>query len=132
MSERSAAADRPLWIGFGVFVLGRVLDLLWHATHPEFETSSDQIQAHTVVWLGALIILVVSARAVAGGSRQTGTLLALLGTVLYAPVAVWHFWEHLHLRDPDLPHILLVVADALIIAALVVTAVQARGRGRRT
>lgn len=34
------------WAAFIVEVLRRLLDLQWHLTHAEFETGSDQLQAH--------------------------------------------------------------------------------------
>jgi hypothetical protein len=40
-------ADRLLWWGVGVFVVGRIVDLIWHATNPEFETATDQLPAHS-------------------------------------------------------------------------------------
>jgi uncharacterized membrane protein YphA (DoxX/SURF4 family) len=95
------------------------VDLVWHATHEEFETASDQLQAHAVVWAGTLILVAASAAAVIQGTRNRGYAMVLAGTISYAGVAAWHFWEHLQLRDPDLPHILLLVANIVIIAGVV-------------
>lgn len=115
--EEAGAPIRLIRIGFGVFVLGRVIDLVWHSTHPEFETAADQVQAHAVVWLGTLILLVAAIRAVAGGLRD-GYLLLLSAVLLDVSVSVWHFWEHYNHRDPDLPHILLLVANLGVFAAV--------------
>jgi hypothetical protein len=51
---RLAAA---LWIGFGASIAGRLLDLQWHVTHDEFETAGDQVRAHWLAWLGAVVLL---------------------------------------------------------------------------
>lgn len=99
-------------------VLGRVIDLVWHATHPEFETAGDQVRAHAVVWLGVLILLVAAGRAVAVGLREGGYLFLLAAVLLDVVVSVWHFWEHYNQRDPDLPHVLLLVANIGIFAAV--------------
>jgi hypothetical protein len=104
-------ADRLLWWGVGAFVVGRIIDLIWHATHQEFETAADQLQAHSVVWLGALLMIVAAARAFASGHRNGGYLLVLLAGLAYGAVAVWHFYEHSQHRDPDLPHLLLLVTN---------------------
>ena len=91
---------------------GRVVDLQWHATHAEFETGADQIQAHWLAWLGALILLIVAT--IGAGVRRyrsPGLLLLFASAWLYAGVAVWHFWLHQQLRDPDLPHVLLAVSQ---------------------
>lgn len=113
MNEAPVAGPtrRLILVGFGVFVLGRVIDFVWHATHPEFETAGDQAQAHAVVWLGALILLVAAGRAVLAGLREGGYLLLLAAVLLDVVVSVWHFWEHYNQRDPDLPHILLLAAN---------------------
>jgi hypothetical protein len=104
-------ADRLLWWGVGVFVVGRIVDLIWHATHPEFETAADQLQAHSVVWPGALLMIVAAARASASEHRNGGYLLVLSAGLAYGAVAVWHFYEHSQGRDPDLPHLLLLVTN---------------------
>jgi hypothetical protein len=112
--SRAAAAfrtDRLLWLGVGVFVVGRIVDLVWHATHPEFETATDQLRAHSVVWVGALLMSWAAVGAFASGRGNTGYLLVLSGGVAYAAVAVWHFYEHSQLRDPDLLHVLLLVTN---------------------
>jgi hypothetical protein len=85
-------ADRLLWWGVGLFVLGRIVDLIWHATHPEFETAADQLRAHSVVWLGALLMIVAAATAFVSGRGRSG-------------------YEHSQHRDPDLPHLLLLITN---------------------
>jgi hypothetical protein len=95
-------------------VLGRLVDLWWHRTHPEFESAADQVQAHAVVWLGTVILLLGAGRAVTAGERNRGFHLIFGGAVLDVMVSAWHFWEHYHHRDPALPHILLVAANVLI------------------
>ncbi|HZA76931.1 MAG TPA: hypothetical protein VE623_11140, partial [Acidimicrobiales bacterium] len=65
----------------------------WHATHDEFETGADQLQAHWLVWLGALVILAAAMR----GTLQrptAGYRIVVAGALGYLAVAVWHFYEH--------------------------------------
>jgi hypothetical protein len=99
-------------IGAVAMTAGRAVDLRWHATHPEFETGADQLQAHWLAWLGALILLVA---AVIGVSRRLyqspGFVILAVSGVAYAGVAVWHFWLHNQLRDPALPHVLLALSQ---------------------
>jgi uncharacterized membrane protein AbrB (regulator of aidB expression) len=98
-------------VGAVVMTAGRVVDLQWHATHPEFETGADQIQAHWLAWLGALFLLVTGSIGVGARYRSPGFLIMFASAWLYAGVAVWHFWLHQHLRDPDLPHLLLALSQ---------------------
>lgn len=99
-------------LGAVVMTAGRVIDVQWHATHPEFETGADQIQAHWLAWLGALVLLAASTMGVAGRRYRSPGFLILVGSAwLYAGVAVWHFWLHQQLRDPDLPHALLALSQ---------------------
>jgi hypothetical protein len=66
-----------LWGAFAVQVVGRLLDFWWHATHDEFETGGDQLQAHWLVWIGTILVLIVGVRAVRGGvlgPQRTGYL----------------------------------------------------------
>jgi drug/metabolite transporter (DMT)-like permease len=105
-----------LVVGVAVFVAGRLIDLAWHATHPEFETAADQVRAHAVVWLGALLVLAAALVVVVRGVPERGYVLVLIGAAGYAAVAVWHLIEHAQGRDPDLPHILLLVTNIAIFA----------------
>jgi hypothetical protein len=98
--------------GAVVLTAGRLLDLRWHATHKEFETGIDQLQAHWLAWLGALLLLAASAVAVRSATyRSPGFVVVLASASLYVSVAVWHFWLHQQLRDPDLPHVLLALSQ---------------------
>jgi hypothetical protein len=45
---------------------GQLIDLRWPATHPGLERATDQLQAHWLIWLGALLTL---AAATVGASR---------------------------------------------------------------
>lgn len=99
-------------VGAVVMTAGRVVDLQWHATHAEFETGTDQIQAHWLAWVGAFALLVTASIGVGVRRyRSPGFLLLFVSAWLYAGVAAWHFWLHQQLRDPDLPHALLAVSQ---------------------
>jgi hypothetical protein len=112
--EAGRRSTRLLWIGVSVFVAGRIIDLLWHATHPEFETATDQLRAHAVVWLGALLMIAAAARGIGIVTGRSGYVLVLAAGLGYGGVALWHFYEHLQLRDPELPHLLLLVTNILM------------------
>jgi cytochrome bd-type quinol oxidase subunit 2 len=114
MTPSSRTLARTLWIGLVLLVAGRVLDLQWHASHDEFETASDQLRAHWLAWVGALVLLVGAGIAVRERHRSPMPAVLLIGAVGYAAVAVWHFYEHSQLRDPDLPHVLLAISQILM------------------
>lgn len=119
VDRRLPGWSRPgtiLLAGIVVFIAGRIMDAVWHATHKEFETAIQQVQAHAVVWAGVLILLFASGRALRLGIRNPGYAAVLAAGVFYAGVAGWHFWEHSQLRDPDLPHVLLLIANIAIFA----------------
>lgn len=127
LSPRPLAAW--LWIGLAVSIAGRALDLRWHATHDEFETISDQTQAHWLAWLGALVLLVIAALGTAQGHSSVAMFAILIGAGGYALVAVWHFYEHSQLRDPDLPHVLLALTQLVMLVGAPVAAWTLRSRG---
>jgi hypothetical protein len=109
-------------------IVGRLVDLQWHLTHDEFEGTTQQFRAHTVVWIGVLLVLAVTTIAVRLGIRGTGYLVALAGAVVYVPVAVWHFIEHANGNDPEVAHVLIAAADVAIIAGAVIAAIATRRR----
>jgi hypothetical protein len=126
-SERKAL--RLLAAGVSVLIVGRLIDLAWHAANPEFETAADQVRAHAVVWIGDIIILWAAAFAVVRGVRHWAYTVVLVGAVGYAAVAAWHFIEHANLRDPDLPHVLLLITNLLILAGAAWVVLEGRRRG---
>ena len=121
---------RFLWIAFLVQVAGRLVDLQWHRTHPEFETAQDQLRAHWLVWLGTLLVIAVAAVALPGGNDavgRAGYAVALLANVLYAVVAVVHFFQHLDHQEVDWAHIGLAITNiGSVVGVLMVT--FARGK----
>jgi ABC-type uncharacterized transport system permease subunit len=89
--------------GVVVFFVGRVIDLIWHATHPEFETAGDQLRAHAVVWLGAHIMLAASGGALLQATKNRGYAVVLAGGLGYAGVAAWHFGNTARCVIPTFP-----------------------------
>jgi hypothetical protein len=114
-SNWAEAAGPLLTMGVSVFIAGRLVDLAWHATHTEFETAADQVRAHVVVWLGTIFILVAATTGLVGRVRPD-YIMVLAGALGYAAVAVWHFIEHAGGRDPELPHVLLLITNVVILA----------------
>ena len=119
-----------VWAGIALQVAGQVIDLRWHATHPDFERAADQLRAHWLIWLGVLVTLLaaaVGARRVPS-SWYSGYRLLLLASVVYALSSGWHFWEHANLRDPAAPHVLVAIGKAAILAGAVSATVLVRRR----
>jgi hypothetical protein len=121
-----------LWAGLVVSIAGRLLDLRWHATHDEFETGTDQLQAHWLAWLGALVLLVAAAAAWRGREqlRNPATAATLAGAIGYGLVAARHFWEHSQHREATLTHLLLVVTQVAMFAGVVSALLLARTQAR--
>lgn len=121
-----------LWAGVIGFLAGRLLDLRWHVTHDEFETAADQLQAHWLAWLGALVLLVAAAGAWRSRPqlRTAATAAILAGGVGYAVVAAWHFWEHSQHREGTVTHLLLVVTQVAMLAGAVAALLLARATDR--
>ncbi len=117
-----------MWIAVAVMLLGRALDLQWHATHDEFEGASEQLQAHWLLWLGVLFVLAVAAVGVREGIGGIGFRLTLLSAAVYVPVATWHFIEHANGTDPELAHVLLAITTLGVVAGVIVASVEAARR----
>jgi hypothetical protein len=117
---------RALWVGGLLFVAGIVLDQRWHATHDEFEGTSQQFEAHWLLWIGFLGVtgaaLAASAR-LTRAERHPGFTVVLVASAVYLPVTVWHFVAHASEVDPAVAHVLLAVGDAGIIAGVAWTLV---------
>jgi hypothetical protein len=112
------------WTGIVMLLAGQVVDLRWHAANGRrFERAADQVGAHWLIWLGVAVLLVV---AVVGARRipsrwYVGFRLLLLAVVCHALIDGWHFWEHYHLRDPVVAHLLLAILKAAMLAGVVTT-----------
>jgi hypothetical protein len=108
-----------LWVGATLFIAGIVLDQRWHATNDEFEGTSQQVDAHWLLWIGFLVVLAATVLAFArvrAEERHPGFAVVLAASVIYLPVTVWHFVAHANEVDPSLAHVLLALGDAAIIA----------------
>jgi len=123
--QRLARPPRLLAFGVATFVAGRLLDAWWHTGHDEFETGADQIQAHWLAWLGTLLIMAAAAQGVRE-RRSPGYALTLAGALGYAVVAAWHYYEHTERREVDLTHLLLVVANVVVLLGIVWVATDSR------
>jgi hypothetical protein len=129
----TSRALRALWIAVVVQLAGRLLDLRWHLTHDEFEGTSQQLEAHWLVWIGVLATVAVAGWAVLRPERLAGYhgyLLTVVAGLLYVSVAVWHFIAHANGEDPELAHLLLGVAGVGMVTGAVLAAVLVR-RTRR-
>ena len=124
---------RALWIALSLQLIGRLLDLRWHLTHDEFEGTSQQLEAHWLLWLG--VVATIGAAAVAASAPErpagwSGYVVTLLSGALYVPISVWHFIEHANDADPELAHVLLAVAQiGMVTGVIVATVIARRERG---
>jgi hypothetical protein len=135
VDERRASGARSdvamLWGAFGVQVAGRLLDFWWHATHDEFETGADQLQAHWLVWLGTALVLAVAVRRLRSGVQgriRAGYLVVAIANAIYVPIAVAHFIQHQNLQEVDWAHAGLGISNVLAaIGVLYVGYVSSKG-----
>ena len=113
-----------------VQIAGRGLDGWWHANHDEFEGAAQQLEAHWLLWLGVLATLAICALALRRLDRDDRGLLGYRVTLYsglgYSAVAVWHFIEHANHNDPELPHVLLALGQAGMVAGIVLVFVLSR------
>jgi hypothetical protein len=119
MRERATPYLRGLWVGAFVFIAGIARDQQWHATHDEFEATSQQFEAHWLLWIGFVAVLVVAMLALvrlSAALRHPGFNVVLAASAVYLPVTVWHFAAHANGSDPGVAHVLLGIGDATIIA----------------
>jgi hypothetical protein len=128
----ASRALRALWLAVAVQLAGRLLDLRWHLTQDEFEGTSQQLEAHWLLWLGVLATLAVAAWAVLRPERLAGHhgyLLTVAAGLLYVPVAVWHFIAHANGEDPEMAHVLVGVGGVgMVIGAVLATLLVRRSR----
>jgi hypothetical protein len=126
-TSRTLAGRRllyALWAGVAIQLAGGAVDGIWHANHGGFETAGDQLQAHSLIWVGMLAALAVSALGVRRerGQVRLGYWIVLGSSVVYVTVAIWHFLEHAAHRDTAAAHVLLAIAwAAVVLGAYAVT-----------
>jgi cytochrome bd-type quinol oxidase subunit 2 len=136
LSIVARGVNRALVAGLIVFIAGVVRDLQWHATHAtqqEFETASKQAEVHLLLWLGALVLLVVTWLTLSRPpfrDRSRGYVLAFASAVVYAVVSIWHFIEHANGNDPELAHLFLYAAGFGIVAGGILALLATR-RGQK-
>jgi hypothetical protein len=130
-------ASRPLAALWGALVLqllGRLVDLRWHLANDEFEGTSQQLEAHWLIWLGVAATVAVAAVALRqhrAGPGAAAFALVLGSGLLYVGVAVWHFVEHANGADPELAHYLLALTQLGMVAGAALATLAARGKRLR-
>ena len=131
-ADNSRAIFKALWVGFVIQVAGRLVDLQWHLTHSGFESGRQQVQAHWLVWLGTLVILVVAGWALRADTPQAerpGYWVVLVANLLYAVVGVIHYVQHLNHQEVDWAHVGLAVTNlGSLIGVLMVTTAWMKSR----
>ena len=125
---------RLLLIGFFAQIAGQLVDLQWHATHDEFEGGMEQLQAHWLIWLATLFVTVVAVlgwRQVSDEYQRRGYATFLIANLIYAVVAVIHFFQHLDRLEVDWTHISLAITKVVSVVG-VLWVIAARVRRRST
>ncbi len=132
VDERRKRIFVALLIGFGGQIAGRLVDLQWHLTHDDFESGVDQLQAHWLIWLATGFVLWIAAAGIrdVGEPARRGYLIFLVANVVYAAVAIVHFFQHVNGLEVDWAHLLLLVSN-IAAAVGVVWVVVARLGSRR-
>lgn len=121
-----------LWIGVGIQLLGQIVDVRWHAQHgSHFQSASEQVAAHWVVWVSIGVMIASAATAVGSGYAKAsrGFAWALVASALYAAASGWNFWEHAHGRHAAAPHVLIGVSRIGVLVAAVLATYDLLGRG---
>jgi hypothetical protein len=132
----SAALRRWLLVtaaGVTAFVAGIALDLRWHATHDEFEGASEQLEAHWLLWLGLVVVLVamlLARQALGAYEWNAGLTVVLVAALAEIAVHAWHFVAHANEVDPEVAHTLLTVGNVLVISGAIFAFVLAWRRRR--
>jgi hypothetical protein len=130
--EKANRLHRGLIIGFIGQLLGRLVDVQWHLTHSGFESGGQQVQAHWLMWVATLFLIVVAALALRQEmprNERVGYIVVLVSNVAFIGVGVIHFFQHLDHREVDWSHFLLAVTN--IVAAIgVIWVVVARPRAK--
>ena len=113
-----------------VQIVGRFVDLQWHATHAGFETGRDQVTAHWLVWLGTLLIIAAAVwalRSTPPDDERRGYLVLLWSNLIYVVVAVVHFIQHLDHQEVNWAHVSLgVLNTGSVVGVLMVAWVRLR------
>jgi len=127
------ASSTRSWIWAAIIVqgLGYLFDVFWHGVlNPGREptTVAEMVRhlatVHLPLYLGALLVLVTTARAVARQARHgapgRAPYAALAGTVLSAGAEAWHAAEHLQLDTHTAPvaGILSAVGYLIVVGAM--------------
>jgi hypothetical protein len=134
MSERPTSYLWALWAGAIIFVAGIARDQVWHATHDEFEGTSQQFEAHWLLWIGFVAVLAVTILTflrLSSDERHQGFTVILAASIIYLPVSVWHFVAHANDVDPALAHVLLGIGDATILSGVAWTIATSLNRRTR-
>jgi drug/metabolite transporter (DMT)-like permease len=106
-----------LWAGVAIQLAGGAVDGIWHAGHDGFESASDQLEAHWLIWVGMFAAVAVSALGVTRERSRVrlGYWIVLASSGGYIAVAIWHFLEHAAHRDAAPAHILLALTWAAVV-----------------
>ena len=135
-AERESQNTRTvvsLWAAFAVQIAGRLLDLRWHQTHSEFESGGDQVQAHWLVWLGTILVLIVAARALRSdraAHARSGYVTVLVANGVYAAAAALHFVQHANHSEVDWTHAVLGLTNVVATAGVFIVTTQLLRRRR--
>lgn len=120
-----------LWIGVVIQLLGQLVDVRWHATHSShFRSTSEQVEAHWMIWLGILVMLVASLAALRSrhGTTSRGLIGALVASSVLVAGQVWNFLDHAQGRTTVPPHLLIALGRLGALVAAGVATYELLGR----
>lgn len=134
MSDPRRTGRRTMWAGFGLAVLGVVVDARWHEANPDaLEAGWALLEAHGVLYAGMLVILagaVLAARDATGRWSPTGAYgFALAGALAQVVGRGWDAAAHSLGGEAAIAHAVSRTGLLVLLAALAVASWQARGAG---
>lgn len=96
-----------IWTALAVQLAGLIVDIVWHALHPDFEASTVEQMAvhlgtiHIPIYVGVLCVLLATAWALIDQARRppigAAFPVAFLGALISAAGELWHAYLHLQL-----------------------------------
>ena len=125
-----------IWAALAVQLTGQIIDILWHALHPEFEARTTEAMlvhlgtVHIPIYVGALCVLITTAWALIDQARRPPVgatfSVAFVGALISTAGEVWHAAKHLRLDTHGGP----IAAGIAFLGFLIVVAALWQG-GRR-
>src|SRR4029434_3375425 len=105
--SRRKKSRMVIWTALGIQFGGQIIDVIWHALHPNFKaiTTEEMLvhlgTIHIPIYVGVLCVLLATAWALIDQARRppigAAFPVAFLGALISAAGELWHAYLHLHL-----------------------------------